>query len=455
MALSHTWGPFANILTTTQRTIEQRKQRISLASLPANFRDAVEVAQAFHVRHLWIDSLCIVQDSDVDWASESARMHLIYASAYFTIAATRATTATDGFLQHRLRKDIAALLYTDEARNQTAEFNLSIREGHWLGSDHDTYVEDSTWNQRGWTLQERILSRRVLHFTYSMLYFECRSSDWMEDNRPSRASLNRTPWLGSSAGGWYDDRHLESPTKSLYDSWYLILEHYSQRSLTETDDKLPALSGVAHEMARLSGDTYIAGLWKNDLSASLLWNPVGIQSRPARTYRSPSWSWAQIDGHIQTDDRLKGHPEHVRRCFTLVETVVQPDGQDDMGRVRYGHLVMRARLERVTEIRPRAEDYGRGGRFTHSVYKDKTFICIGRLDVCTEMLRQDDLWALLVAEEANPAVLEGLLLEGGNAARQSFRRIGTFHISIHPDPNEQVERSDFFESTAEREICLL
>lgn len=55
IALSHTWGSSSqssSILTTTTDTVEHRKRGIKHASLPANFRDAVTVARAFHVRYL-------------------------------------------------------------------------------------------------------------------------------------------------------------------------------------------------------------------------------------------------------------------------------------------------------------------------------------------------------------------------------------------------------------------
>ncbi|CAI4213619.1 unnamed protein product [Parascedosporium putredinis] len=49
---------------------------------------------------------------------------------------------------------------------------------------------------------------------------------------------------------------------SHFDLWVKIIENYSCRSLTQATDTLPALSGLANEFCRATGDTYVAGLWK-------------------------------------------------------------------------------------------------------------------------------------------------------------------------------------------------
>ncbi|KAK5123292.1 hypothetical protein LTR85_002722 [Meristemomyces frigidus] len=453
VALSHTWGPSSGILTATQKTLDERKLRIPLTSLPANFREAAVVAQAFGVQYLWIDSLCIIQDSESDWALESANMHRIYAHSYLTIAATRASSSTDGFLQHRRAKERAALRFVIDPITQTVgEFYASIRDGHWLEADHEKYVEDSCWNQRGWTLQERILSKRVLHFTDHMLYYECRCLDWMEDNRPAYAAVTRTPWLGSGPAGFHEDYHRESPTTSLYDSWYMLVERYSARSLTKVEDKLPALSGVAHEMAKLSGDQYLAGLWRSDLASSLLWNPNGRASVPAKSYRCPSWSWAQIDGQVSIS-REPGRSS----CFSVLQAVVTPETTDDMGRARSGHLTLRGKIANVTSIRSQGGSEN-SDNFSHNMYAHDTVIAQGRLDTWTESIEREGLSAMLIMTEPGKrdwklAVMTGLLLQSDESATPCFRRIGTFIIT-----NGQAPRSgrfDLFDHTAEQEVCLI
>jgi hypothetical protein len=86
IALSHCWGKNPIVRTTTG-TLAQRKQGIDMSLLPPAFRDAIVIARRLDVRYLWIDSLCIIQDDQLDWQTESAKMSTIYQHALLTISA--------------------------------------------------------------------------------------------------------------------------------------------------------------------------------------------------------------------------------------------------------------------------------------------------------------------------------------------------------------------------------
>ena len=73
-SLSHSWGSHQP-LTLLNSNISQLKTRIELADLPKTFHDAIGVARRLNIRYLWIDSLCIMQDSENDWLKESALMY--------------------------------------------------------------------------------------------------------------------------------------------------------------------------------------------------------------------------------------------------------------------------------------------------------------------------------------------------------------------------------------------
>ncbi|KAF2434552.1 heterokaryon incompatibility, partial [Tothia fuscella] len=51
--------------------------------------------------YLWIDSLCIVQDSTSDWQQESSIMGKVYSSAYCSIAAVGAKNGNEGLFSDR------------------------------------------------------------------------------------------------------------------------------------------------------------------------------------------------------------------------------------------------------------------------------------------------------------------------------------------------------------------
>lgn len=131
--------------------------------LPQSFRDAVDVTRMLGLRYLWIDSLCIIQDSPEDWDEEASHMADVYSNAYCTIAATRAEGSNAGFLQERQQRQC-----------------LPVRPAsgipYYLCPTIDNFrddVENGALNQRGWVLQERVLSSRTIYFAESQVYWEC------------------------------------------------------------------------------------------------------------------------------------------------------------------------------------------------------------------------------------------------------------------------------------------
>jgi hypothetical protein len=63
--LSYCWGNLDFLKTTTSR-LEGFFTEIPFDRVPQTFKDAIELAQALNIEYIWIDSLCIVQDSDID-----------------------------------------------------------------------------------------------------------------------------------------------------------------------------------------------------------------------------------------------------------------------------------------------------------------------------------------------------------------------------------------------------
>jgi len=82
---------------------------ISFWELPATFRDAVTIMRFLGCRCLWIDSLCIVQDSAEDWQRESAKMRHVYRASLVTISALFATSSEAGILGPRATKPLVEL----------------------------------------------------------------------------------------------------------------------------------------------------------------------------------------------------------------------------------------------------------------------------------------------------------------------------------------------------------
>ena len=116
-ALSHKWG--LQSLTRLERgNINLFSKGIQTSSLPATFRDAIIVARRLGIRYLWIDSLCIVQDSQADWDIEFMKMPEIYQYANVTIAAAATKDSHGGILVERAwkatSKHASCLSYTKD-----------------------------------------------------------------------------------------------------------------------------------------------------------------------------------------------------------------------------------------------------------------------------------------------------------------------------------------------------
>ncbi|KAI1764446.1 HET-domain-containing protein [Hypoxylon sp. FL1150] len=302
-ALSHMWGNMKENppLRTMSFNYYRLTELIPGKDLPRNFLDAALVCARLGIRYLWIDSLCIVQDSAEDWRHEAALMHLVYRHALVTIVATSATSCHDGFLQRSIDKVPAAkMAYT--IRYQKQEGEAEKQHNQYLIAYHYENVEDnyrmflinsSEWNTRGWTMQERSLSTRSIHFCRNRIFFECRGCLGSEDNDPAQESdlINDPLWPRSTTMS-FDE---------LYQHWQLFLAMYCDRNLTVATDKLPAIQSVAAEMATAAKCEYIpyAGLWRHNLRRELLWNPSSFDTatRPTQ-WRAPSWSWASIEGDI-------------------------------------------------------------------------------------------------------------------------------------------------------------
>lgn len=95
--LSHCWGKTRSKHMTKIENLAQNMSGIPIAELPKTFREAIQISRALDISHLWIDSLCIVQDDTADWASHVNIMFTIYKNADITLAAGASADGDRGF----------------------------------------------------------------------------------------------------------------------------------------------------------------------------------------------------------------------------------------------------------------------------------------------------------------------------------------------------------------------
>ncbi|KAF2025550.1 hypothetical protein EK21DRAFT_103869 [Setomelanomma holmii] len=113
-----------------------------------------------------------------------------------------------------------------------------------------------------------------------------------------------------------------------YHLWALAVWTFSKTTLTNPNDKLIALSGIAKRFACLLNDRYLVGLWRKNLEHQLVWTTVastetGLVARPP-IYRAPTWSWASIDRPVDLAE-ARYHQEILIRVKTVHITYATDD----------------------------------------------------------------------------------------------------------------------------------
>ncbi|KXH62870.1 heterokaryon incompatibility protein [Colletotrichum salicis] len=432
-ALSYCWDPGGPGLITTKD----------------NYRDH----QNFD--HLWVDLLCIVQDSVEDWAHEAALMFAVYSDAALTLSADGSNSATQGLFQS----------------NQTL-YTLDSKTYYDPGGDDLVYIKRSSHaslsgrasdmtqpiDQRGWTMQERLMSRRVLHFTEEEMVWECNSLTECECRRESNMSTRELAPSGTKS------------REGLYEHWRHIVREYAKRSLAYETDKMPALRGLVEKFQRVmqgvvgedtnGKDEYLAGLWQNDLIEGLAWKPptpgdleaflkatnhrriLNIDWHQSGGYVAPTWSWAHLRGPISYLYCRLSTPfipfAEIVEADVVPVNANEPTGQVSSGFVTLdGHLVRGLQLDIIYGI------YDGGD------VKDSSFLSLAEpYDVFIEFV-PDDPHGLVQAWGSNLSEVVVLLLgtrdfspeEGGFGAivglskpvKMSWKR---------PDDGENAEAND-------------
>ena len=172
-ALSHCWGRHLPIRTTTAN-LPSLTEVVSWQTLSRVFKDAITVCRRLNVHYIWIDSLCILQDDERDWEIESSKMGQYYENAYITISAAASRDGTQPFLLRRESRDLPKTF--ELVLSNSITVNIVARPDSHPRWDNRVNFEDlGPIATRAWTLQEALLSPRVLDFTRQELMWECRS----------------------------------------------------------------------------------------------------------------------------------------------------------------------------------------------------------------------------------------------------------------------------------------
>ena len=226
------------------------------------------------------------------------------------------------------------------------------------GGSFERLVNRSLLSTRAWIFQERFMSRRILHITSEQMVWECRGCH-IAEFAPSLPQ-NGAPWL---EGLVKTLRGVRLSQSALMDYWPRLVEEYTQRKLTVGKDKLPALSGLARDIAtrtdNSSSEDYIAGMWSESLKTDLLWesswdDPDHLPKRPSE-WRAPTWSWASIDGPVvysKADTILQNDEDFEPTYGGVGDPHVTLRGHDRYGQIKAASLLLKGDARWVKVSRP-------------------------------------------------------------------------------------------------------
>lgn len=312
-ALSYVWGGPQKFSLTTATKVEFQQPGSLLptnTNIPWTIRDFLTIVAALGGRYAWVDSLCIIQDDPNNIRLIVQAMDIIYENATITIVAASGTSAHDGI--PGVRPGTRRSMQGREVIHRQA-----------LGvplPPLDEAIDSSTWNSRGWTYQESILSRRMLVFTDSQMHYKCINGctaceetcedaykDANKDAKPqqiaSRSELHS-----------YEPKMLvktvsTDPHHGIHNSigwWVHHVREICRRKTTEPKDRLHALDGILQHLRSLfDNHEFVWGMPTSALDVALLRRPFGESSSSIRSPAIdnsgvviPSWSWAGWTGEI-------------------------------------------------------------------------------------------------------------------------------------------------------------
>jgi len=492
VALSHCWG-LSQHLTSIHANIEDWKKNIPWDLLPKTFQEAISLTRALGLSYVWIDSLCIIQDDAQDWDIEASKMGNIYNQAYLVIAATASVDGDGGLLFEK------SPFVTIDGMDQNQKpfqvffryacshsiFNWGVPSSRTQRATRYSLTYDAQAGYplltRAWCFQERLLGKRVLHFTKEEMVFECLTAlncecaalsdfkdEWLLPSRqmvssddrslqPSSLSPTRSAILGRLPE--YEvvlDK--DSETYKSSSEWYDLASEYSEKNITRKSDWLPALGGVASKWISPHTGNYLAGLWSKDLLRGLLWQPSSPDKTENPEYIAPSWSWASLQRPVKWiygDNKAKFMVE-----IDLNATGCKPKGVNEFGEVSNGWLSMTGRIVECTLAMLYADDScgiiqldaeNRHSFFVDSVWRCKQYV--GKkvlcLHYCTDRISKGQTGvhrALVISPVEDKAI--PLIPYTARPGSLVCRRIGSITYF-------QPDKLEFENVSKQMRVCLL
>ncbi|KAL4730863.1 hypothetical protein ACLX1H_002905 [Fusarium chlamydosporum] len=341
VAFSHCWGNTKR-LELKRENASQLFTGFDTEVLPRTYKHAIAICVQLQYRFIWIDSLCIFQDSRSDWQHEATMMGSVYAKADLNLCAASAADSSEDIFPHRDQNLLTPLDITSRWTGEE-ERRLRIVPIDLFYAD----VSLSPLRKRAWVTQEWYLSKRSLILGSMQAWWQCHGklacetvpnglTDDIGVMKYWKADADPMKELGEALADY----------GRVHSSWQSVTAMYANTALTREDDRLMAFSGIAqafrasHKMT----ERYVAGFWRGFLPGSLAWANTGRRTTTTRskTYKAPSWSWLSLDGPYELI--MPTDVNDLEQCSVENLWLHYVDDSHDTGLLRGGAIQLRGHL---------------------------------------------------------------------------------------------------------------
>ncbi|PMD66547.1 HET-domain-containing protein, partial [Hyaloscypha bicolor E] len=257
--------------------------------LPLTFQHAIHLTRQLDLNYFWVDVLCIVQDCPEEKKREPDSMGKVFVNAHCTIASSE--DANGGCFTKRNSSLLDFPCCLQFSKNNA----LTVRaqgQTHNLKS-FTNEVDEKNLSWQSWGFQERLLSRRIIHFGPKFLFFECNTHIASQGTNASQP-FREKQWLSNRektlSAGW---------EIYLHGRWAELVIPFTRCKITEPSDRTNALLGLAQAIQ--DGDKelrYMHDLWRRYLLFDPLWFIESGQTNKQSEHRTRSWSWQSVHGEV-------------------------------------------------------------------------------------------------------------------------------------------------------------
>ncbi|KAK4164403.1 heterokaryon incompatibility protein-domain-containing protein [Cladorrhinum sp. PSN259] len=322
ITLSYVWGNISAIRlskSNRRRLLEPGSLREAWRLLPRTIQDTARLVKSIGERYLWVDSLCLIQNDPDDVKAGTSVMDLIYETSALTVVAACGRDAGHG-------------LPGVNSGSRSVPFYLSqVLPGLQLTiyTDLVYLLQSSVWASRGWTLQEEILSSRVLYFVNDQVFFQCGDHLQPESCIDHHLVRKLEPWeradrrpLANRTGGgntkmafydlWEARKNFPLAVRSSQEPYWMFentidlylktIIDYTSRSLTFQQDAYNAIAGTIRRFESKLRLPFISGLPSQFFEVFIAFGAQKASLRRRKGF--PSYSWAGWMGAVSFSREL-------------------------------------------------------------------------------------------------------------------------------------------------------